>query len=275
MHPLPVTVIILAAQRTGVTNPIAARAGVSHKCLAPICGDPLIAHVLETLTSLKDIREIRIVLESDSHAAIDSVIEPFKDRGIPLTLIASEPDLVGSVMNGTCGETGPFVITTADNVLLTPGAFDQIRKRMTQCDVTLGVATRASVWAAHEAGQRRFYEFRDDGYANCNIYGLANANALRTVEIFRDGGQFQKNKGRMVRAFGLFNIILFLGKLVSLKRGFARLGKRFGVTIDPVVFAEGSLAIDVDNERTYAICEWILGQRLGMDIPKPELRFDT
>jgi hypothetical protein len=37
------------------------------------------------------------------------------------------------------------------------------------------------------------------------------------------------------------------------------------------VFEDGALAIDVDNERTYAICEWVLGQRLGMDIPKPEI----
>ena len=32
----PVTVIILAGQRAGVVNPLAARAGVSHKCLVPI-----------------------------------------------------------------------------------------------------------------------------------------------------------------------------------------------------------------------------------------------
>ena len=48
----PVTIIVLAGQRAGVVNSLAARAGVSHKCLAPIRGRPLIAHVLDTVTRL-------------------------------------------------------------------------------------------------------------------------------------------------------------------------------------------------------------------------------
>ena len=39
------TVLVLAAQRAGVVNPLAERAGVSHKCIVPICGKPLIVHV--------------------------------------------------------------------------------------------------------------------------------------------------------------------------------------------------------------------------------------
>ena len=43
------TVIVLAAQRGGRLDPLAAEAGVSHKCLVPIGGRPLLAHVLEAL----------------------------------------------------------------------------------------------------------------------------------------------------------------------------------------------------------------------------------
>ena len=45
----PFTVVILAAQRAGVVNAVAQDAGVSHKCLAPIAGKPLIVHVIEAL----------------------------------------------------------------------------------------------------------------------------------------------------------------------------------------------------------------------------------
>ena len=43
------TIIVLAAQRGGRLDPLAAEAGVTHKCLVPIGGRPLLAHVLAAL----------------------------------------------------------------------------------------------------------------------------------------------------------------------------------------------------------------------------------
>lgn len=267
----PVTVIVLAAQRTGVVNPLAVRAGVSHKCLAPICGRPLIEHVLETLTTLDDIAAIRVVLEPEGQSDVDAVIEPFRTRGIPIDLVDSDENIVESVHKAARDDEGPFIVTTADNVLLTHAGFNEVRAAMQSCDGVIGVTTRERVRAVHERGQRGFYELKEAGYANCNLYGLASQKALRAAEIFREGGQFQSNKDRMIRAFGLWNIILMRFKLTTLEQGLARLGRRFDLKLRPVVFEDGELAIDVDNERTYAICEWVLGGRLGMDIPKPEI----
>ena len=265
----PVTVIVLAAQRSGVVNPLATRAGVSHKCLAPICGRPLIAHVLEVLTSRPAIAAIRVVLEPDGQAEIDMVLEEFRGRGTPIDIVDSDANIVESVIAATRGEDGPFIVTTADNVLLTADGFEQIRTAMRANDAVIGVTTRERVWAVHRQGQRGFYELKDAGFANCNLYGLANRKGLRAAEVFREGGQFMSNKGRMVRAFGLFNILLMRLRLVTLAQGLARVGRRFDAKLAPVIFEDGALAIDVDNERTYAICEWVLGGRLGLDVPKP------
>ncbi len=275
MAPPPVTIIVLAAQRTGVVNPLAKRAGVSHKCLVPICERPLVSHVLETLTTLPAVREIRVVLEPDGQAEVDEVLAPFRERGVPITLVDSDPNIVESVLAATKGEEGPFVITTADNVLLTHNGVAQVREAMQDNDAVLAVSTREYVLAVHEQAQRGFYQLKDAGYANCNLYGLANAKGLKAADIFREGGQFQANPGRMVRAFGLFNIIMMRFGLVTLASGLKRVGKRFDAKLAPVVFEDGALAIDVDNERTYSICEWVLGQRLGMDIPKPEISPDA
>ena len=275
MAPFPVTVIVLAAQRTGVVNPLAARAGVSHKCLVPICERPLIAHVMETLTTLPDVAEIRVVLEPEGQAEVDEVLEDFRSRGTPITLVDSNPNIVESVLAATKGEDGPFVVTTADNVLLTHDGFEQVRDAMRDADAVIGVTTRERVWAVHRQGQRGFYEFKDAGYANCNIYGLANTKGLKAAEIFREGGQFQANPGRLLRAVGLLNILMMRFGLITFPRGLEKVGKRFGARLVPVTFEDGTLAIDVDNERTYSICEWVLGQRLGMDIPKPEIDPDS
>jgi len=270
-----VTVIVLAAQRAGVVNPLAARAEVSHKCLVPICGRPLIEHVMETITTLPAIAAVRVVLEPDGQEEVGQVLAPFRATGIPIELVDSNPNIVESVLAAAKDEPGPFVITTADNVLLTHDGFEQVRSAMLDADAVIGVTTRENVWAIHRQGQRGFYEFRDAGYANCNLYGLANRKGFSAAEAFREGGQFQKNRGRMIRAFGLFNILLMRFGLVTLPQGLTRVGKRFGARLKPVVFQDGALAIDVDNARTYTICEWVLGQRLGLDIPKPELSDDS
>jgi hypothetical protein len=59
-------------------------------------------------------------------------------------------------------------------VLLTPAAVAQIRAALAEADAVAAMARKANVLAAHPEGQRHFYRFRDDDYANCNIYGLAN-----------------------------------------------------------------------------------------------------
>lgn len=275
MSEVPVTVIVLAAQRAGVVNPLAELAGVSHKCLVPICGRPLIEHVIETLTTLPAVAAIRVVLEPEGQAEVGAVLDHFRARGMPIELVDSDANIVESVLAAARDEDGPFIITTADNVLLTHDALARMRAAMREADAVIAVTTRERVWALHRQGQRNFYELKDAGYANCNLYGLANRKGLQAAEVFREGGQFQKNAGRMVRAFGLFNIVLMRFGLVTLAQGLARVGKRFGTRIVPVVFEDGALAIDVDNARTFAICEWVLGQRLGMDIPKPEFPADT
>ena len=271
----PVTVIVLAAQRTGVVNPLAVRAGVSHKCLVPICGRPLIEHVMEILTTLPAIDAIRVVLEPDGQAEVGALLDAFRDRGVPIEIVDSDPNIVESVVVATKGEDRAFIVTTADNVLLTHDGFEQARATLATCDGIISLTTRERVWAVHRQGQRGFYDFKDAGYASCNLFGLNGRKSLAAAEVFREGGQFMSNKGRMVRAFGFANIVLMRLKLITLAQGMERLGKRFGLNLKPVVFEDGALAVDVDNERTYAVAEWVLGQRLGMDIAKPDIAPDA
>jgi len=261
MSEQPVIAIVLGAQRTGVVNPLAARAGVSHKCLAPICGRPLIEWVLDILTERPNVKEIRISVEPGAHEEIRALLGPYEKSGIPINFVNSQPGIVDSVVEAAGADDGPFIITTADNVLLTADGFEQVRGTLSRADATLCLATDTAVKAAHPEGQRNFYQLRDAGYANCNMYGLANRKAFAAAEVFREGGQFMKNKGRMVRAFGLFNIILMRFGMVDVHAAMKRLSKRFGVTIEATIFTDGALAVDVDNERTYNVCEELLPRR--------------
>jgi GTP:adenosylcobinamide-phosphate guanylyltransferase len=265
MSASPVTIIVLAAQRAGVVNPLAARAGVSHKCLVPIAGRPLIDHVLDTVTGFEGARAVRISLEPEAHGEVAKIAAAYADRGVPVEFVASERNIVDSVHAALDDGPGPFLITTADNVLLTHAGIGQVRDRVRLFDAVLAFARKANVLAAHPDGQRGFYRFRDDEYANCNIYAVADRKAFEAGgEMFRGGGQFMSSVWRMIRAFGPLNILMLRLGAFDREAAMRRLGRRFGLTIEATEFTDGSLAIDVDNERTYRVCEELLARRAAL-----------
>ncbi|MBV1916981.1 MAG: NTP transferase domain-containing protein [Sphingomonadaceae bacterium] len=255
------TVIVLAAQRTGVVNPLASRAGVSHKCLAPIAGTALINHVMDVIAASPEVAKVRVMVEPDGQEALAPLLAPYRDRGLAVDLVSSAENIVESVLLGAQGQDAPFIVTTADNVLLTRKAFVATLGALETHDAAMNLAAKPSVQAIHPEAQRRFYEFRDEGYANCNLYGIAGPHAFGAAEVFREGGQFMKNPKRLITAFGLFNIFLFRFKLLTLQSAVGRMSKRFGVNVAALVPDDGAQAVDVDNERTYEVAEMVLKQR--------------
>lgn len=255
------TVLVLAAQRAGVVNPLAARAGVSHKCIVPIAGKPLIVHVMDALAQLDPPPAVRISVEPEIHEELAALLSGYRGQGLTIDFVASSTNIAQSVLDAAADLPGPIVITTADNVLLTPGAVNEVLRELQSADVVGCLARDFSVKAVHPDAQRNFYRFRDGGYANCNLYGVAGPHAFAAVEVFREGGQFQKNPKRLITAFGLLNILLVRFGLVTLPGAMKLASRRFGLRFKGLVFADGTAAVDVDNERTYAISEMVLNQR--------------
>lgn len=251
--------LILAAQRAGQVDPLAQSAGLSHKCVVPIGGEPLIVHVVRALAASRGLSQIRIVVEPEMRDALSALLRPF---ACPIDFVPAADNLADSVIAGAGGVAGPLLITTADNVLLTPGAVERIMQVISGgADVAVAMANEASVKAAHPEGQRRFYRFRDDAYSNCNLYALGGPRALAAAESFRSGGQFAKKPRRLIGAVGLLNVALMAAGMLTLRGALARLGKRLRLRIEPVVLADGSHAIDVDNERTYRVAQLLLEGR--------------
>ena len=254
----PFSVIVLAAQRDGKLDPLAAEAGVSHKCLVPIGGRPLLAHVLAALAEIDGLANVRIAVEAGAEPMLAQIAAA---SGLPVRFTPAAETLPDSVYAATAGLDGPIVITTADNVLLTPAAVRQVADRLAAGeDGVLVLARKEDVLAAHPQGQRRFYRFRDGEFSNCNLYGLSQ-RGLALAETFREGGQFAKNPMRLGRAFGFLNLLILISGLVTIDWAMKRLGRRFGVQASALVLADGAHAIDVDNKRTYDIAAELMEKR--------------
>ncbi len=252
------TGIILAAQRAGHIDPLAADASVSHKCLVEIEGAPLIAHVVWALLDTPGLSRLRIVVEPELFEAIGAIL-PDDNR---IQYVTAANNLADSVYAACEGIDQPIVVTTADNVLLRANAVKAMLKAVaSDADVAFAMARKAAVLAAHPEGQRRFYRFADDEYSNCNLYAFAGSRAIAAAESFRSGGQFAKKPLRLIAAVGPINLALMLLHRLTLTQAIGRLSSRFKLRAVPVVLADGSHAIDVDNRRTYDAAVAILRQR--------------
>lgn len=256
------TAILLAGRRDGVTDPLAQSAGVTHKCLVPVAGQPMLLHVIEALVANRRIGQVRVVIEDPSLLAGLPPLRGLLHSGRVIG-VAAQPNLVDSVLAGAEGAAFPLLITTADNVMLTPEAVDEMLDGCAAqgADAAVAFTRRASVLAAHRQGQRKFYNFADDSYSNCNTYWLRDRAALKAAETFRSGGQFVKHPARIVGAFGLLNLIRFRFGIGTLDQAFARFSRRFRLTISPVILTDGAVAIDVDNARSHGVAEEMLAGR--------------
>jgi GTP:adenosylcobinamide-phosphate guanylyltransferase len=264
------SVIVMAAQRAGVVNPLAERAGISHKCLVPICGKPLIEYVLEVLTATPGVDRVRVCAEPEVFEPVRALAGSLGAGGIPLEFVASAPSLADSAYAAAEGLPGAFLITTADNVNMTPEAVLQVMGTVAGgAEVVLALTRREAVLAARGevAGPKTAnvgpYRFSDGRYSNCNLYAMSGVAVLKAAEMFREGGQFSKLRDRLIRAVGLFNVALYAMKLLSLSGAMRRLSKRLGVRVEAAVLADGTQAIDVDNFRTYDLAETILKAKAG------------
>ncbi len=257
--------VVLAGRRGGI-DPLAAAHGVTDKCLVPVLGTPCIEHVLATLATSPDIGQI--VVSINDPAILDDLphADALRSSG-RLTAIVAQGNLADSVIAAAGTVPYPLLITTADNVLMTTASIaDMVENACaSRADAAAAFARREAILAAHPEGQRRFYEFADGGYSNCNTYWIASAGVLRVAEIFRSGGQFAKNPKRLVTAFGLLNIILFRWRWIGLATAMRRISSRMKFNLVPIVFEDGSYAIDVDNERTHACATEIMQRRRAVD----------
>lgn len=259
---MTVTAIILAGRRSGVLDPLAAAADVPLKCLVPVGGKPLIDHVIAALLASPSITSVRVVADEvellEAHIA-----ETFPAVPVPIEVLPAAYNLVDSIIAGASGAAYPLLITTADNVMLTPHSVEEFVTGASAGNqgVAVALARREAVMAAHPEGQRRFYRFSDGEFSNCNTYWIGTESALSGAETFRSGGQFIKYPSRIAKTFGLWNLLKFYFGLGEVQACFDGIGRRLGFPVRMVELSDGAMAIDVDNERSHRVTGKLLDQR--------------
>jgi GTP:adenosylcobinamide-phosphate guanylyltransferase len=248
------TAVVLAGTRPG-GDPLAAQAGVSHKALIDVGGQPMLARVLAALAAVPAITRIVVVIDDAT------VLQRMPPCGKPVEAMAARQGPSASVAAALAQLGAPLLVTTADHALLQPQWVEEfLAARVGDADACLAVARRVEVLRAAPASQRTWWQLSDDHYSGCNLFMLRTPAAAGVVTLWQRLEAQRKRPIAQLRLLGLWHVLRYRFGRLSLAQALARLGKLSGARVVPVVLRDGRAAIDVDKPADLALVRELLGR---------------
>ncbi|APW71877.1 MULTISPECIES: nucleotidyltransferase family protein [Sphingopyxis] len=255
-HPVPIPAILLAGSRPG-PDPLLTGSGVSTKALLPIAGQPMLVHVVAALRASPLVGPITILAQASAELAAEPGLAGFADlhfadsgQGISASLAAALPE----------GDA-PVLVTTADNVLLTPAMIAAFLTDAEDSDVAVAMVERGVLLARYPESKRTWLKFRGGWWSGANLFRLRGRRVLPLLDFWGRIERDRKKGLKIVAAFGPWLLIGALLRLFTIQQGVARAGRRFGLKAKVVPMAEGEACIDADKPADIELIERILAAR--------------
>src|SRR3546814_13916646 len=99
----------------------------------------------------------------------------------------------------------------------------------------------------------------------------SHPGALKAAEAFRGGGQFVKKPLRVMRVFGLINLLRFCFGLGPIHHVFRRISRQLKVEVAPLLVSDGATRRSTSNERSLRVTEALIARRDRIT-PQPNCR---
>lgn len=242
-------VLILAGERQG-GDPLAIAEQVANKTEIHIAGKPMITYVLDAVRGLKATASIYLVSSQEQPA-----------EGVTHIIPADSP--CASVLRAINGLTFPLLLTTADHPLLTSEMIEDFLAscEMRREDLCVGVVPLAIVKAHYPENRRTKLRFKEGGYSGANLFYLRNDSVVNILEFWQKVERERKRPLRMMWLLGTKSVLQYLLGLLTLEDVIARISKRTGTTIAPILIHDPHAAIDVDKPSDLALVRSILTRR--------------
>lgn len=256
-----ITAILLAGSRP-TPDPLAVAAGVTIKPLVPVAGEPMINHPARTLLSHHAVGQVIILTQSADPFAADPatawlMADPrvrFEQSGAG---IASS--LLALLERGDV--PFPILLTTADHVLLDSAMLDQFTGEAAGADIAVAMVERATLLARYPASRRTWLKFRDGWWSGANIFWFGSDRAKSVIALWQEVEQDRKKGWKIVSAFGPVALIGTLLRILTLRGGIARIGRRFGLVARLVAMENAEACIDADKVEDVVLIERIVAAR--------------
>jgi GTP:adenosylcobinamide-phosphate guanylyltransferase len=255
------TVILLAGQRPGV-DPLAEHFDEPFKALIEIAGQPMLAWVASVLVPRADVGRVVIVAQN-----ADALLDHPATRWLRDEAKVATREAAGSIAETIATTIDamprgyPFLVTTADNVLLTDAILDCFLVGAAGSDMAVGLVERRTLEAAYPGNRRTWLPFRGGAYSGTNLFWLGSAKALSLLAVWRHVEQQRKKARAILGAFGPGLALLIALRILTLGQAITRVGKRFGLKATAVLLPQAEACIDVDKVSDHAMAEGILRGR--------------
>jgi len=225
----------------------------------------MIERVVATLTSVKDIGKVLVVIEQPDILRELPSLAPLFASGY-LQSITAKPSPAQSALHGFeaagAARNGPILMTTADNCLLTPKILEHFLASLGDTvDVTAAMAKTDMVKQAYPEARRTRMRFRDGGQGGCNLFAFQTAQARRVISFWREIEENRKSPLTMLRQLGLMTALRYVTNTLTLAQALQKLGKQTGTRLATTDMPFAEAAIDVDTVDDFYLAEKILKQR--------------
>ena len=252
------TALIMAGSRPG-GDPMARAAGVSHKCLLPIDGTPMVRRVVAALLAAPSVGKVMISI--DAPELLEDLVSD-SDR-IGLLPSAETPSLSALAAIEAAGGGAPMLITTADHPLLVPALIERFCREAEAngADIVAGLAPEDVIRTAFPESRRTYLKFRDGRFSGCNLFALLRPEGVKAIRLWRRVERDRKRPWRIAKAFGLTMLLGYLAGWLTLEAALARLSRLAGAKAGVVVLPVAEAAVDVDKPEDLVLVEAILRGR--------------
>ncbi|WP_033073980.1 nucleotidyltransferase family protein [Sphingopyxis sp. MWB1] len=253
---VPIPAIILAGSRPG-PDPLLSGSGAATKALLRVAGAPMIVHVVRALRAAPEIGAIHILAQDSAALAAEPGLADFADlhfatsgAGISASLAAALPD-----------NDDPLLVTTADNVLLTPAMVAEFLTRAADSDVAVAMVERDVLLARYPQSRRTWLKFRGGWWSGANLFRLRGRRVLPLLDFWGRIERDRKKGLKIVAAFGPWLLLGALFRLFTIQQGVARAGRRFGLDARVVPMRAPEACIDADKPSDIELIERIFAAR--------------
>ncbi|HKR86676.1 MAG TPA: nucleotidyltransferase family protein [Phenylobacterium sp.] len=246
----PERALVLAGARPQ-TDPVAAYAGVSHKALITLAGEPLLARVVGALQEAG----LRRIAVSASDPQVTALAAQLGCEVLPAEAGPSLSALRGIEALGT-----PVLLTTCDHALLQAEWIAQLLDAAPDAaDVSVLLARREVVEAAAPGTRRTYLKFADGAWSGCNLFLVRSERGLGAIRLWRQIEADRKRPWRIIRRLGPLTLIRYLTGRLALAEALRRLGALCGAEVAAVPSRFGLAAVDVDKPADLELVRAMVG----------------
>lgn len=262
-HKAQVTALLVAGRRPG-TDPLAAHFGVEDKALIAVAGEPMLSRVARVLAGHPDIARTVVLAQTPERLlAHPGTAWMAADTRIGVLAGGNSVSAAVAAALEAHPEGWPFLVTTADNVLLDAETLTGFiaGAQAGGTDVAVGLVPREVFARAYPHARRTWLKFRGGAYSGANLFFLARPAALSAVRFWQRVESERKKVRAIARAFGPALLLGYLLRAMRVEGALARAGARLGVTAAPVLLDRPEACIDVDKVEDHEIASAILAAR--------------